>query len=114
MNDSLLKFIVVLIISLSSFLIFTSELVIARFLLPFFGGAASLWIISMMFFTTILFVGYLYAHFLIRKFSIKYQLIIHQLFLLFLITKIKILPESINFSLGLESPTFYIIKLRYI
>ncbi|MEK7627928.1 MAG: hypothetical protein AAB421_00720 [Patescibacteria group bacterium] len=65
----------------SAFLLFQIQPMIARYLLPFFGGSVSVWAASLVFFTTALFFGYLYVFF-ITKFSIKVQLSIHGLFLM--------------------------------
>ncbi|MBI5623681.1 MAG: fused MFS/spermidine synthase [Elusimicrobia bacterium] len=47
---------------LGSFLLFSSELLTAKLLLPFFGGSAQVWTGSMMFFQGALLLGYLYGH----------------------------------------------------
>jgi SAM-dependent methyltransferase len=49
-------------IGLSAFLLFTLELLAGRLVLPVFGGAPSVWTTSLCFFTTVVFLGYLYAH----------------------------------------------------
>ena len=53
-------------IFLSAFLLFQIQPMIARLILPWFGGTAAVWTTCMMFFQTALLLGYLYAH-LIRK-----------------------------------------------
>jgi hypothetical protein len=52
---------------LSAFLLFVSEPLIGRLLLPFLGGAVQIWLICLMFFQAMLLFGYLYAHLLARK-----------------------------------------------
>jgi len=52
------------IIFLSAFLLFQIQPIISKFILPWFGGAASVWIVCMLFFQFILFLGYLYSHLL--------------------------------------------------
>src|SRR4051812_466296 len=47
---------------LSSFLLFQVELIIGKFLLPWFGGAPAVWITCLLFFQVILLAGYAYAH----------------------------------------------------
>src|SRR5690349_1957620 len=49
-------------IFLSAFLIFQSQLIFGKLLLPWFGGSSSVWATSMLFFTGMLFFGYLYAY----------------------------------------------------
>jgi hypothetical protein len=60
----------------SAFLIFLVEPLLGRLLLPYFGGAVSVWGASLVFFTTMLFFGYLYAY-LVSELSGKSQLAIH-------------------------------------
>jgi protein-L-isoaspartate O-methyltransferase len=45
-----------------SFLLFVSEPLIGRLLLPFLGGAIHIWLVCLMFFQGMLLLGYLYAH----------------------------------------------------
>jgi hypothetical protein len=49
---------------LSSFLLFEVELIIGKFLLPWFGGVPATWITCLLFFQVALLVGYTYAHLL--------------------------------------------------
>ncbi len=49
-------------IFLSAFLLFQIQPMIARYLLPFFGGAVSVWAASLVFFTSTLFLGYAYVY----------------------------------------------------
>jgi SAM-dependent methyltransferase len=51
-------------IFLSSFLLFLVQPLIARLILPWFGGSAAVWTTCMLFFQTLLLAGYAYAHFL--------------------------------------------------
>ena len=50
-------------IGLSAFLLFSLELLAGRLVLPVFGGAPAVWTTSLCFFTAVLFLGYVYAHF---------------------------------------------------
>ena len=51
-------------IFLSSFLLFLVQPLIARLILPWFGGSAAVWTTCMLFFQALLLAGYAYAHFL--------------------------------------------------
>ena len=51
---------------LSAFLLFQVQPMIAKMILPWFGGSAAVWITAMLFFQTALLGGYLYAHWSIR------------------------------------------------
>ncbi len=54
-------------IGVSAFLLFTSEPMIGRLVLPVFGGAPAVWATVLMFFQTLLLLGYLYAHVLATR-----------------------------------------------
>jgi hypothetical protein len=62
---------------LASLLLFLVEPMAARQLLPRFGGSAAVWITCLVFFQTTLFLGYLYAHLLLRLKSDHLQRILH-------------------------------------
>ncbi len=49
----------------------------ARWLLPWFGGAASVWTTSMLFFQTLLLVGYLYSHHVATRLAPRSQSRLH-------------------------------------
>ena len=55
-----------LTISLSAFLLFEVQPVIAKMILPWFGGSSAVWSTCMLFFQLVLLLGYLYAHLLHR------------------------------------------------
>jgi SAM-dependent methyltransferase len=54
-------------LALSSFLMFSLELLAGRVVLPVFGGAPGVWATALCFFTAMLFVGYTYAHLLVTR-----------------------------------------------
>ena len=53
-------------IFLSAFLLFQVQPVIARMILPWFGGSAAVWTTCMLFFQTVLLLGYLYVYWTVR------------------------------------------------
>lgn len=64
-------------IFLSAFLLFQVQPIIARFVLPWFGGTAAVWTTCMMFFQFFLLIGYSYAHLLRSNFSPRMTWLIH-------------------------------------
>jgi len=52
---------------LSAFLLFQVQPITGRALLPWFGGTAAVWTTCLVFFQTVLLLGYLYAHVFIRR-----------------------------------------------
>ena len=66
-------------IFLSAFLLFQIQLIVARHILPWYGGSASVWTTSLLFFQVILLLGYSYSHILASRFSPGRQARIHLL-----------------------------------
>src|SRR5690349_9853080 len=66
-----------LAIFLSAFLLFQVQLIIGKLLLPWFGGAPSVWATCMLFFQTLLLAGYAYAHWLNSRAGLRRQVGIH-------------------------------------
>jgi len=64
-------------IFLSAFLLFQIQPMIAKMILPWFGGSAAVWITAMLFFQTALLGGYLYAHWSVRSLGPRAQSLIH-------------------------------------
>ena len=64
-------------IFLSAFLLFQVQPLIAKIILPWFGGSAAVWSAAMLFFQISLLAGYAYAHFLIGRFNAKRQMQVH-------------------------------------
>ena len=52
---------------LSAFLLFLVQPLLAKQILPWFGGAAIVWTLCMVFFQLVLLLGYAYAHWLSRQ-----------------------------------------------
>lgn len=69
---------------LAAFLLFQIELIIAKMLLPVYGGSYFVWGACLVFFQAFLLLGYVFVHFAIRRFTISgYRKI--QLLLVFLV-----------------------------
>src|SRR4249919_2704791 len=64
-------------IFVSAFLLFLVQPVMAKQILPWFGGTAAVWTTCLVFFQTALLAGYAYCDFTVRKFSPRTQLKIH-------------------------------------
>lgn len=64
-------------IFLSAFLLFQVQPLIGRFILPWFGGAAGVWSVMMVFFQFVLLSGYVYAHLLTTRLKPRAQLAVH-------------------------------------
>src|SRR5438477_3825455 len=64
-------------IFLSAFLLFCSEPMVGKMMLPLLGGAAAVWITCLLFFQLMLLAGYLYAHVLERYADVRAQMLVH-------------------------------------
>jgi hypothetical protein len=60
-----------------AFLLFQVQLILGKYLLPWFGGAAAVWTTCMLFFQLLLLGGYAYAHFLSSKLNGRTQFKVH-------------------------------------
>ena len=80
-------------IFLSAFLLFLVQPVIARQILPWFGGAASVWAVCMVFFQSILLAGYAYADWTSRRLTPRTQAKIHIALLALSLLLLPIIPD---------------------
>ena len=69
-------------IFLGAFLLFCSEPMVGKMMLPLLGGAAAVWITCLLFFQLMLLAGYGYAHALERFASIRMQMVVHSVLML--------------------------------
>lgn len=76
-------------IFLSAFLLFQVQPLIARFILPWFGGGPSVWTACMMFFQVVLLAGYAYAHFIASRLPSRAVIYTH---LALLVASLVLLP----------------------
>ena len=61
---------------MGAILLFGMEPLVGRLLIPYFGGAAHVWLTCLMFFQAMLLVGYLYAHLFARKLGVWHLLLL--------------------------------------
>src|SRR6202051_1674247 len=80
-------------IFLSAFLLFQVQPLIAKMILPWFGGSAAVWSASMLFFQLLLLAGYAYAHLSIRFLKPRLQMLLHVALLLASCALLPILPS---------------------
>lgn len=71
-----------LTIFLSAYLLFQVQPLISKFILPWFGGSPAVWTTAMLFFQSVLFGGYVYAHLLTRHGAPRVQVGVHVILLL--------------------------------
>jgi SAM-dependent methyltransferase len=98
-------------IFLSAFLLFQVQPLIAKFILPWFGGSAAVWSAALLFFQLLLLAGYLYAHCLIRYFTPRQQFWTHASLLLLSLATLPIVPSGMWKPSGGDDPTLRILLL---
>jgi hypothetical protein len=60
-----------------AFLLFQVEPLVARYILPWFGGSSAVWITCMLFFQLLLVAGYAYSHLIATRLRPRTQAIVH-------------------------------------
>lgn len=95
----------------SAFLLFEIEPLIAKLILPWFGGAASVWLVCLLFFQVVLLLGYLYAHLLSQNLSRAMQGGIHFALLAVSILALRVLPREYWKPNGPAHPALHILLL---
>jgi hypothetical protein len=69
-------------IFLSAFLLFWTQLILGKFILPWFGGTPAVWTTCMLFFQVLLLAGYAYAHIITKHLNGRAQALTHAAVLL--------------------------------
>ncbi len=100
-----------LTIFLSAFLLFQVQPLIGKMILPWFGGSAAVWTTCMLFFQSVLLLGYFYAHWVVHYLSPSRQSLVHGSLLLISLLLIPISPSLGWKPLGAENPTLRILGL---
>jgi len=98
-------------IFLSAFLLFQVQPLIAKIILPWFGGSAAVWSASMLFFQLLLLAGYAYAHVSIRFLKARAQMMVHVALLLISCALLPILPSPSWKPTDPNDPTIRILML---
>jgi hypothetical protein len=81
-------------ILLSAFLLFLVQPIIAKQILPWFGGTSAVWITCLVFFQVVLLAGYTYAHLTTRHLSPRRQAQLHIALLLASLAFLPIAPSA--------------------
>src|SRR5579872_1528473 len=100
-----------LTILVSAFLLFQVQPVIAKIILPWFGGSAAVWTVCLLFFQMVLLLGYLYAHAVVRYLKPRMQMLVHCGLLLVSLAALPIYPGDSLKPSGTADPTFGILTL---
>ena len=100
-----------LTILVSAFLLFQVQPVIAKIILPWFGGSAAVWTTCLLFFQMVLLLGYLYAHAVVRYLKPRVQMVLHVCLLVVSVAVLPIYPNAAWKPTGGGEPTMQILGL---
>ncbi|MEI6302304.1 MAG: fused MFS/spermidine synthase [Betaproteobacteria bacterium] len=98
-------------IFLSAFLLFQVQPLIAKLILPWFGGSAAVWTTCMLFFQILLLGGYVYSHALISIRKASHQRLVHCVLLAVCLLTLPIAPEVSWKPVSGGDPTWRILGL---
>ncbi len=99
---------------ISATLMFVVQPMFGKLLLPLLGGTPAVWNTCMVFYQMVLFLGYLYAHFLAGRLETRRQIQIHlAIIVLSLIALPVALPEGITPPTE-SNPTFWLVAVLFI
>ncbi len=100
-----------LTIFVGAFLLFQVQPLIAKYILPWFGGGPAVWTTAMLFFQVFLLGGYAYAHLSIRRFGPRVQAGVHLALLAAALTQLPITPAEAWKPAAADLPTWRILLL---
>ncbi|MCI0332785.1 MAG: hypothetical protein L0228_06140 [Planctomycetes bacterium] len=88
----------------SAFLLFQVQPLVSKHILPWFGGGPAVWTTCLLFFQTLLFFGYAYAHFIHGQLRPRQQVIVHMGLVIAAIVFARVLPGASWEPRGGEDP----------
>ncbi len=100
-----------LTIFLSAFLLFQVQPMIAKMILPWFGGGAAVWAACLLFFQCTLLLGYGYSHGIVRRLKLKQQWILHSVLMGACLFLLPIVPSAAWKPVGSAAPVWHIVGL---
>jgi len=95
----------------SAFLLFLVQPIVAKQILPWFGGSAAVWATCLVFFQSTLLLGYAYADFSVRRLRPRTQVKLHVALLVISLISLPIIPGEFWKPAGNENPIFLILGL---
>src|SRR4051794_10123887 len=106
-----LAFVYAATIFVSAFLLFQIQPMISKAILPWFGGTPAVWTICLLFFQSLLFAGYAYAHFTNHSLAPRQQAGVHILVIIIALALLGVLPGENLKPTGEADPTRAILTI---
>jgi hypothetical protein len=103
-RDCRLPFIYAAAIFVSAFLLFQIQPLISKRILPWFGGSPAVWTTCLLFFQTVLFAGYAYAHSSNKWLKPRQQALVHAALIVLALILMHAVPSESWEPTGTESP----------
>src|SRR5271157_5608637 len=94
-----------------AFLLFQVQPLVAKYILPWFGGSPGVWTTCMLFFQVLLLGGYAYAHFTSRWLKPRTQAVVHLVLLAAALALLPITPGDSWKPVTVADPTWRILGL---
>ena len=91
---------------LSAFLLFQVQPIVAKMILPWFGGSSSVWSVCMVFFQAALLLGYAYVHWLHENLSPRKQVLVHGCLLVLSLLMLPVAADPSWKGLGMAHPSW--------
>ena len=95
----------------SAFLLFLVQPIVAKEILPWFGGSAAVWTTCLVFFQVALLAGYTYSDFTTRRLTPRVQATLHIVLLIASVAVLPIIPDVSWKPAGSEDPGLRILGL---
>ncbi len=95
----------------SAFLLFLVQPLIAKQILPWFGGSSAVWSVCMVFFQVVLLAGYAYSDWITRRLGVRAQARLHVALLVASLAFLPIMTSAHWKPGGTEEPTLWILGL---
>ncbi len=99
------------VIFASAFLLFQIQPMISKAILPWFGGTSAVWTTCLLFFQSLLFGGYAYAHFSNTSLRPKFQAVVHVALIAAAVVFLHVLPNASAEPQGGGDPTREILVM---
>ena len=96
---------------LSAFLLFQIQPIVAKMILPWFGGSSSVWSTCIVFFQSVLLLGYGYVHWLHEKISRARQPIVHAALLVVSLITLPVAADASWKGMTLDYPSLAVLAV---